>query len=843
MTILTSQLIVSLLDKVTGPSRAIGAAMSRLKAAQDRNTVALASAQARMLGAVGVAYSLGRALAAPIGAAKDFQTTLSDIRQKSGLSAEALKDLGGQIRAIAAATNQLPSATAKTFDALLGLGLGGKTDAENVDAALKLLPAINKTATAFRAESEDVMRAGQAVFANLRVPAEQVQLAFDMMAASGNAGAFELRDMAQYFPSITAQAQALGIQGTKGVSDLAAALQVVRQGAGDASEAATNMRDLFSQMLSPRLAGNFKKFGFNLRKSLAAGAKKGESPIDTIIGLTRAALKKGASIGDLFRNQQSMLAMQALLDATERYHQIRDEAAGASGLVEQEYASRTRDADAAIIRFKASIENLNISLGQSLLPLLTKVIDNGIVPMVNKVGELAKEYPRLAAAVVAVTSSLVGLRIAAIAAQFSLLWMKGGVISAGIAGLRGLQMATGAASVALVPFGRALGLVAPSARGAAKEVAAQTAATLAQRQAAYQAAVAMQGLAMRGQVVGVSMAQATAGVREAGAALVAAQGNMKAANAALAATGSSVGIVTRAFNALKAAAIGTGIGAVLIGIAMAGAWIYNNWTGISTAFEAFKGAFMRAIEPVMPAIQPVLDIFSTLWESVSNLLGPIDEMGGGWARAGLAAGKFVGDLVVSLVELPGKVATYIGQMIDRLTAFGVEMIAAGKELMNSLLQGIVSGAQAVLDYVAGIGARIKSSITGAVSGVWDGAKSRLGLGGGTDSPAVAGARAAGGPVRAGSTYLVGEHGPELFTPPRSGVVVPNEVFMPASVSAPRQRVASRSTQHLSLSLNLGGIHGITDPEAIAEKVVAITTRKLGEVLSGIQSDVEYSPGL
>lgn len=36
-----------------------------------------------------------------------------------------------------------------------------------------------------------------------------------------------------------------------------------------------------------------------------------------------------------------------------------------------------------------------------------------------------------------------------------------------------------------------------------------------------------------------------------------------------------------------------------------------------------------------------------------------------------------------------------------------------------------------------------------------------------------GARAAGGPVSAGSTYLVGEEGPELFTPNRSGQIIAN----------------------------------------------------------------------
>jgi phage-related minor tail protein len=38
---------------------------------------------------------------------------------------------------------------------------------------------------------------------------------------------------------------------------------------------------------------------------------------------------------------------------------------------------------------------------------------------------------------------------------------------------------------------------------------------------------------------------------------------------------------------------------------------------------------------------------------------------------------------------------------------------------------------------------------------------------------VAGARASGGPVAAGQTYLVGEKGPELFTPAGSGAITPN----------------------------------------------------------------------
>ena len=43
---------------------------------------------------------------------------------------------------------------------------------------------------------------------------------------------------------------------------------------------------------------------------------------------------------------------------------------------------------------------------------------------------------------------------------------------------------------------------------------------------------------------------------------------------------------------------------------------------------------------------------------------------------------------------------------------------------------------------------------------------------------IAGARASGGPVAAGASYLVGEEGPELFTPSGGGTIAPNAALSP-----------------------------------------------------------------
>jgi hypothetical protein len=43
----------------------------------------------------------------------------------------------------------------------------------------------------------------------------------------------------------------------------------------------------------------------------------------------------------------------------------------------------------------------------------------------------------------------------------------------------------------------------------------------------------------------------------------------------------------------------------------------------------------------------------------------------------------------------------------------------------------------------------------------------------TPTPTPRGKRAMGGPVAAGNMYMVGERGPEMFTPSTSGTIIPN----------------------------------------------------------------------
>lgn len=817
MATLTSKLIVELVDRATAPARAIAAGVNRLTAMQSRNAAALATAQSQMFGAAAVAYGLAKAISAPVNAAVEFETKLEDIGQKINAPVSELPKLGEELRAVARQTTQSAAQMALGMDTLAGLGASRED-------ALGLLPAIGRAATAYNAQVVDLSQAGYAALDNLKVPANQFAKALDAMAQAGKAGAFELKDMAQYFPALGAAYQGLGQKGVPAVADLSAALQIVRKGSGDSAEAATNLSNILQKINAPATRQKFKKMGVNLEKEMKNLTKAGMTPIEAIAFLTNKTLKGDlGKLGDLFEDAQVQKGLRPLIQNIEEYRRIRKEALAAQGVVEEDYQRRLKTGASAIQRFRIALEGINLAIGAALLPGLTDLA-NAIVPLMNRMANLAEKHPALTRAVVATTAGLIGLRVAGFAAAFGLRWMWGGALAAGIAGMKALDAATKVASVAMWPLlagtravGRAVGVGAVSSRAAAKAAAAQAAATLTQKQAAFQSALAMQALARQGQVAGLNAAGAAANVRQAGMALAAAQGNMKAANGALAATGLSARAAASGMSVLRVAMLAIPGVAIFAAIAAAGLWIYNNWSGIKEMFAGIWEGLKSQFPGVTSAIQPLINGFSWLSDKLSNILGPINLSKEAWRDLGVTIGTSIGGAITGVIEK-------IKSLFKWLTE----------------IPGKVAGA---LGFGGGVG---KAPAPAAASSA--------------AAPATAGARAAGGPVRAGSTYLVGEKGPELFQAPATGHItnaietarmlrsqaqasVPNTLDTVRAIKA--QALAGAQRQGGGTTTNVGGvtIHVTAapgqSPEAIAAAVESKLSSKLNSLNKGAFSDGVY----
>ncbi len=452
---LTSQLILSLIDRVSAPARRATQSLrgitravtegngQRLRAMADAQRQTVAQLRGDLVDTGAAALALGAAFGIPIRKAREFEAVLEDIAQKAPELRKQQLQLGASFRALGPEVNRSAQEIARGADILAGLGV------QDPAGLVAMMRPIGKAATAYRAEIEDLANAGYAATSNLKIPFEDTQRALAIMAVAGKEGAFELKDMARYFPSLTASAQALGQTGAPAVADLAAALQITRKGAGDAEEAATNLSNVLQKINAPLTRKKFAKFGVDLEASMKAAAAKGMTPIEAIAEITNRTLKGDLNkLGDLFEDAQVQKGLRPLIQNLELYREIRAKAGGATAaVVDQDFLDRMKTGAARADAFRAKIQNLAISFGTALLPGLNSFLDL-IGPIAGGVASLAERFPGLTRLVVGATAAIVALRLATLAFRFGKAQMLLALTDLGLGLVNFRTLATGAVTAA-----------------------------------------------------------------------------------------------------------------------------------------------------------------------------------------------------------------------------------------------------------------------------------------------------------------------------------------------------------------------------------------------------------
>ena len=120
-------------------------------------------------------------------------------------------------------------------------------------------------------------------------------------------------------------------------------------------------------------------------------------------------------------------------------------------------------------------------------------------------------------------------------------------------------------------------------------------------------------------------------------------------------------------------------------------------------------------------------------------------------------------------------------VFNRMRSFVSDWINSIKSFFSDLVNGATSQLQRLADFARDVLNRITSL---RVSTTMVGESRRT---------TIDGARAAGGPVRAGGTYLVGENGPELFSPGQSGQIIPNSSGGTALAANDNEGTSSRAS--------------------------------------------------
>lgn len=176
--------------------------------------------------------------------------------------------------------------------------------------------------------------------------------------------------------------------------------------------------------------------------------------------------------------------------------------------------------------------------------------------------------------------------------------------------------------------------------------------------------------------------------------------------------------------------------------------------------------------------------------------------------------SMVGAPNAQLSNLEGELANIRNRIEAGIRAGGEGAQRAAQDLGAKVPEGVAQASGAAIAAGAALGARI-------VDGIRAGAANSA-------APVISGARADGGPVSAGRTYLVGERGPELFTPRQSGAIVPNG-------GGGGGRSAGRDVVvNVSLTVNANGGGNAAEIAATVRRELQTQVRA---AFRGIQADV------
>lgn len=226
--------------------------------------------------------------------------------------------------------------------------------------------------------------------------------------------------------------------------------------------------------------------------------------------------------------------------------------------------------------------------------------------------------------------------------------------------------------------------------------------------------------------------------------------------------------------------------------------------------QEFASSMGTTLKPIMEEVsiyisETLVPAFKTIWEFISKYLIPtISTILVPVVKALYSAFNQVADTIKNnednLKPLYSLFKAVAGFTRDVLAPVLGTVLSAALKAVGSVLSGLITGFSKLVGFIGDVVNGIKSII--------DLVKNNpvvKGIGGLIDN-VFGGGRAAGGPVTAGTTYLVGEKGAELFTPNTSGAIIPNNAM-------------GGSGTTINLTVN-----GAIDPEGTARTIVDVLNR-------------------
>jgi phage-related protein len=188
------------------------------------------------------------------------------------------------------------------------------------------------------------------------------------------------------------------------------------------------------------------------------------------------------------------------------------------------------------------------------------------------------------------------------------------------------------------------------------------------------------------------------------------------------------------------------------------------WTAVKKVFDENGPAIERILDRVKTAVKAISTVMQFL---VNNVVLPILKPAMMTVLPEVLGVAITAiDKVSAAIEAVIKGVKWVGQNMAKVFKEVTQALRGPMALLADLLSPVVALAQSLVGAIRELiklAGRLKDALSG-IGGAIGGAIGAI--------PGLA----AGGPVAAGSAYVVGERGPELFVPTVGGTIIPNHAI-------------------------------------------------------------------
>lgn len=395
--------------------------LKNLNQQQEKIKQNISATKTQILGTVGAYTAVAAAIyAGPVQAAQKYEAALAKVNTIADTTQVPLEKISQEVMALSNKTGVAASALAE--DVYNAISAGQQTG-----DAVNFVSTSTKLAKAGFAETSQTLDVLTTILNAYGKSADEVGHVSDVLIQIQNKGKTSVGELSSVMGKIIPTANSYNVS----LEQLGATYAIMTAGGIKTAETTTYANSMLNEL------GKSGSTADKILRKVAGGGfsdlmANGSSLAEVLNILQTEAQKSGKTIKDMFGSAEAGTAAVKILEAgVDGFNASVEGMLNSKDATDKAFAIMSDTTENKMAKAKNSINNLQIVLGQNLLPIVGNVADK-VAGVVTKVSEFAQANPQLVQTVLKVVGALAALKLGGLGLKLGFQEMSLGVNTAKI---------------------------------------------------------------------------------------------------------------------------------------------------------------------------------------------------------------------------------------------------------------------------------------------------------------------------------------------------------------------------------------------------------------------------